>query len=128
MLETNSIIATRSRRERESITPQSISSLRQKLELSQERMANLAGVSMRTVARWENGDVEPEPLLKKRLAGLMAVVRALERVGDPSDIVGWLETPDPRFHNQPPLDLLGSAHATAELLESIRQWGKGDFS
>ena len=35
--------------------------LRQKLELSQERMGRLAGVSMRTVARWENGDVEPEP-------------------------------------------------------------------
>ena len=102
--------------------------LRQKLELSQERMGRLAGVSMRTVARWENGDVEPEPLLKKRLAGLTAVVRALESVGDPADIVGWLETPDPRFHNQPPVDLLGSSHATAELLESIKQWGKGEVS
>jgi len=128
MLETNSVTLTRPKRDRETITPRTIASLRQRLELSQERMGRLAGVSMRTVARWENGDVEPEPLLKKRLAGLTAVVRALESVGDPADIVGWLETPDPRFHNQPPVDLLGSSHATAELLESIKQWGKGDVS
>ena len=128
MLDTNSVTFTRARRDREAITPRTIASLRQKLELSQERMARLAGVSMRTVARWENGDVEPEPLLKKRLAGLTAVVRALERLGDPADIVGWLQTPDPRFHNQPPLDLLGSSHATAELLESIKHWGKGDLT
>ncbi len=128
MLETNSVTLTRGKRDREAITPRAIASLRQKLELSQERMGRLAGVSMRTVARWENGDVEPEPLLKKRLAGLSVVVRALEHMGDPADIVGWLETPDPRFHNQPPVDLLGSSHATAELLESIKQWGKGDLS
>ena len=128
MLQTNPTIATRGKREREPINPQTISSLRRKLALSQERMAILAGVSLRTVARWESGDVDPEPLLRKRLAGLIAVVRALEGVGDPGDIVGWLETPDPRFHNQPPLDLLGSTHATAELLESIREWGNGEFS
>ncbi|MPZ19160.1 MAG: hypothetical protein GEV06_14785 [Luteitalea sp.] len=74
-----------------------------------------------TVTRWENGDVEPG-------AGLSAVVRAVERVRDPEDIVGWLETPDARFHNEPPVDLLGSAHVTAELLESIEHWGKGDLS
>jgi len=128
MPETNSVTLTRSKHNREAITPRTIASLRQKLELSQERMARLAGVSMRTVARWENGDVEPEPLLKKRLAGLAAVFRALESMGDPADIVEWFETPDPRFHNQPPVDLLGSSHATAELLEAIKQWGKGDLS
>ena len=126
MIEMNSI--TLSRGKREEITPKTIASLRHKLGLSQERMGRLAGVSTRTVARWENGDVEPEPLFKKRLACLGAVVRALENVGDPTDVVDWLETPDPRFHNQPPMDLLGSTHATAELLESIGQWGKGDLS
>jgi transcriptional regulator with XRE-family HTH domain len=128
MMETNSITLARGKREREEVTPKTIASLRHKLGLSQERMGRLAGVSTRTVARWENGDVEPEPLFKKRLAGLGAVVRALEDVGDPADVVDWLETPDPRFHNQPPMDLLGSSHATAELLDSIVQWGKGDMS
>jgi transcriptional regulator with XRE-family HTH domain len=128
MMEMNSITLARGKRERQEITPKTIASLRHKLGLSQERMGRLAGVSTRTVARWENGDVEPEPLFKKRLAGLGAVVRALENVGDPADVVEWLETPDPRFHNQPPMDLLGSSHATAELLDSIEQWGTGDMS
>ena len=53
--------------------------LRQKLELSQERMGRLAGVSMRTVARWENGDVEPEPLTAGRFADAPKAYRIIER-------------------------------------------------
>ena len=79
MLETNSVTLTRSKRDRETITPRTIASLRQKLELSQERMGRLAGVSMRTVARWENGDVEPEPLTAGRFADAPKAYRIIER-------------------------------------------------
>ena len=100
--------------------------LRKKLDLSQEEMAHLMGVSMRTVARWETGGVEPEPLLQRKLCGLKLVVEALKNVGEAKDIVEWLETPEPRFHEQPPMDLLASAYGTKELLAHVASWGEGD--
>jgi DNA-binding transcriptional regulator YiaG len=41
--------------------------LREGQSLSQEALARLIGVSVRTVARWENGQCKPSPLATEKL-------------------------------------------------------------
>lgn len=41
--------------------------LREEQSLSQEALARLIGVSVRTVARWENGQSKPSPLAAEKL-------------------------------------------------------------
>jgi len=41
---------------------------RQELRLSQEGLARLVGVAVKTVIRWENGQNAPYPAQRKRLA------------------------------------------------------------
>jgi DNA-binding transcriptional regulator YiaG len=48
-------------------TGQQVKKLREGQSLSQEALARLLGVSVRTVARWENGDSKPSPLAHRRL-------------------------------------------------------------
>ena len=45
--------------------------LRAKLNLSQEHLASLLGVSFTSVNRWENGHNEPTKLVKVRLNELL---------------------------------------------------------
>lgn len=45
--------------------------LRAKLNLSQENLASLLGVSFTSVNRWENGHNEPTKLVKVRLNELL---------------------------------------------------------
>ena len=44
-----------------------IKSIRERLGLTQEQLANKLGVSWATVARWERGKGEPSPLAQKAL-------------------------------------------------------------
>lgn len=41
--------------------------LREGQSLSQEGLARLVGVSVRTIARWENGESRPSPLAYQKL-------------------------------------------------------------
>jgi len=95
------------------------------LKLSQERFARLLDVSNRTVARWEKGGGHQDPYMQKRLFRLEQVVRKIARNGEPREIVNWLEKPDVDLKGHSPLDLLGSAYATEELLDQIDEWGYG---
>ena len=45
--------------------------LRAKLNLSQQEMANLLGVSFPSISRWENGHNEPTKLAKVRIIKLL---------------------------------------------------------
>lgn len=48
-----------------------IRSLRQQLNLSQERLAARMGVSFKTVNRWENGHTTPSPMALKLIEELL---------------------------------------------------------
>lgn len=48
-----------------------IKSLREKLIISQEELANMLGVSLVSVNRWENGHHEPTIKIKRELVKLM---------------------------------------------------------
>jgi len=50
--------------------PQQLKTLRQRRAISQEELARLIGVSVRTVVRWEKGYSQPSPLALARLQAL----------------------------------------------------------
>lgn len=52
-----------------------IKDLRTKLELSQEKMAQVLGVSLLTVSRWENGKSKPSQMAIYRLKELQRAKR-----------------------------------------------------
>ena len=45
--------------------------LRSKLNISQQELANMLGVSFQSVNRWENGHFEPTKIVKVRLIKLL---------------------------------------------------------
>lgn len=51
---------------------QLVRSLRERLELSQERFAARLGVTFSSVNRWENGRAKPSPLAMKQIEELVA--------------------------------------------------------
>lgn len=104
-----------------------ILTLRNRLRLSQESFARLLDASTRTVARWERGEGRPDPYMEKKLLGVDRVTRKLEKVGESADIAAWLEKPNPDLRGYPPVDLLGSAYATEELIDRIEEWGQGAY-
>jgi len=48
-----------------------VRSLRERLELSQERLAAQLGVTFSSVNRWENGRAKPSPLAMKQIEELV---------------------------------------------------------
>lgn len=52
------------------ITPERIRKLREKLGVSQERFAELLGVNLHSVSRWESGKTSPRPEQKARIAAI----------------------------------------------------------
>lgn len=45
--------------------------LRQRLELTQQKLASRLGVSFPTINRWENGRSRPSPLARQRIEQLL---------------------------------------------------------
>jgi DNA-binding transcriptional regulator YiaG len=56
-----------------------ISTLRRRLQMTQEEFAHAIGVTVSTVNRWENGHIEPSRLARRAMEGL------LSRVGTPAE-------------------------------------------
>jgi transcriptional regulator with XRE-family HTH domain len=53
-------------------TAQLVRDLRQRLGLTQEKMAARLGVTFPTINRWENGRAKPSPLALKQIEDLLA--------------------------------------------------------
>jgi len=58
-----------------------IKQIRLRLGLSQERFAQLLGVSWHTVRRWESGTTRPLPIISRKLQELQRTAMAQRRVG-----------------------------------------------
>jgi transcriptional regulator with XRE-family HTH domain len=58
-----------------------VRSLRERLQLSQERLAGRLGVTFTSVNRWENGHAKPSPLAMKQIEELV-----IELGGDGQDL------------------------------------------
>src|SRR5207249_10106048 len=84
--------------------------LRERLSVTQERLARLLDVTSRTVARWEKDEAKPEPFLELKLKRVGLVTDKLGKSGGPEQIAAWLEKPDPSLKGYPPIDLMGSGY------------------
>jgi transcriptional regulator with XRE-family HTH domain len=88
--------------------------LRIELGLSQQQLAELLRVSVRTVSRWECGAVVPDRDLTRRMSRLRRLVdRRLAVNGDPESVIAWLTTP--QIVQCIPVDLLSSERAVQSL-------------
>lgn len=106
-------------------SPAIVSRIRTALDLSQERLAGVLGVSVRTVVRWEREGDLPPALEWERLTWITDLVALAESLTEREDVPAWFATPKQALGGRRPLDLLGSFRGLQDvrgLLESIR-WG-----
>ena len=99
--------------------------LRDALGLSQEVLAGVLGVSVRTVVRWEREGDEPPPLERERLEWVAELVDIARSIMEDEDVGPWFKTPKAALGGRRPVDLLGSLRGLQQiqrLLESTR-WG-----
>jgi transcriptional regulator with XRE-family HTH domain len=99
--------------------------LRRFLKITQEEFARLIGVSIRSVARWESGDVQPILDLRKQLDFLLAICRRLDEFIERKHIPSWLTTPNSEFLNKPPMDLVRSEYGRQVIEQELdrAEWG-----
>jgi transcriptional regulator with XRE-family HTH domain len=85
-----------------------LKNLREAFGLSQERLARLVGVSVRSVARWEAGQTVPSPLAERQLAALVRLKRELDLLMRPDSINDWMARPQSRMAGRTPRQVLMS--------------------
>lgn len=102
-----------------------IETIRKTLGLSQEALARLLGVSVRTIVRWEKEGDQPPPLEWERIDLLRELVETAMDIMDERDVENWFAKPKEFLSGQRPLDLLSSFRGILhirEVLEKVR-WG-----
>jgi putative toxin-antitoxin system antitoxin component (TIGR02293 family) len=102
-----------------------IQSIRNALMLSQEALAKILGLSVRTVVRWEKEGVEPPPLERERLDLIHEVIEIAKDIMEPEDIVSWFSKPKESLSGRRPLDLLSFLKGIQLLRETLEKtrWG-----
>ncbi len=101
-----------------------VSLTRTAVGLSQERFAGAIGVSVRTVARWEQGD-EPSALERERLEWIRDLVDIAQSIMEDEQVAAWFATPKVALDGRRPIDLFGTFRGLQQvrgLLEATR-WG-----
>lgn len=102
-----------------------IDSIRTALQLSQEALARILGLSVRTIVRWEREGEEPPPLERERLDLIYEVAEIAKDIMKPQDLPIWFSSPKEALLGRRPLDLLSSfkgIRQVHDLLEKAR-WG-----
>lgn len=87
------------------------------LDVSQARLAELAGVSARTFQRWVSATdpAGPEGEDARRLRVIARAANHLRHALTGPGVVRWFEQPNPQLDGRRPLDLLSEADAAAQL-------------
>ncbi len=80
--------------------------IRQRLDLSQERMSHLLHVSTKTLGRWEKSETLPNAEAKKHLAKPKEIAELAQMVYTPEGIKEFLSTPMKVFSGYTALDLI----------------------
>jgi transcriptional regulator with XRE-family HTH domain len=74
-----------------------IAQARDKARLTQADLAELVGVTTRTIERWEGGEVIPKPRYIGRIAAALTLDR--ERLAEQAHAERWDRRPGPRGRN-----------------------------
>jgi len=105
-----------------------IKELREKIQLSQERLARLVGTSWITISRWERKRGTPSGEAEVRLGRLAELVARVGNALPAERIYDFLETPQPEFRGHRPAELLSSAYAFQDLLSFVDSAKSGDMA
>jgi len=80
-----------------------IKKIRTSLGCSQEMLAVIIGVGVRTVTRWEHEESHPHQLVLEKIRKIEKLVQKIEEVFETKDAVEWLKTPNQSFSGRTPL-------------------------
>jgi transcriptional regulator with XRE-family HTH domain len=84
--------------------------VRDALSVSQERMARMLDVSVRTVERWERGGLPLDPAVRERVTKLREIAELGHEVYTPEGWRAFLVTPQPVFVGRTAIQLIGEGH------------------
>lgn len=102
-----------------------IRGLREALGLSQEELARLLGVSVRTVSRWESCAGRPNPLAWREIRRWQAVTERLREVFRPAAVPRWFHSPNQALGGKTPWEVACAPGGGEELLDLLGriEWG-----
>lgn len=83
-----------------------IRALRESLGATQEEFAQIVGVVVATIYRWEKGRVKPEAKMARKLGRLKEIVDLLHAGFEVEGLKLFFTTPHPRLQGDRPMDLL----------------------
>lgn len=86
--------------------PFSAREVRSGFGLSCEKFARIAGASVRALANWESGKLQPNDAARLKLVELDRLRRALEGVLESGAIPAWMNQPNTAFDGLKPLEVL----------------------
>ncbi len=99
--------------------------IRGTLMLSQEDLARVLGLSVRTVVRWEKEGAGPPPLEQERLFLIRELIEIAKDIMEPEDVASWFSKPKEALSGRRPLDLLSTfrgIQSVRGIMEKAR-WG-----
>lgn len=102
-----------------------IEHVRGALRISQETLAHLLKVSVRTIVRWEKEGDEPPLLERERIELLYEVVEIANEVMNPEDLPTWFSTPKEALSDRRPEDLFSSFRGIQQIRDMLERtrWG-----
>lgn len=101
-----------------------IRDLREKLDLTQEQLAQVLGVTARTVSRWEHGAI-PQPLARRAIQRWQKVLDRLQDVFGADDLRAWFHAPNDTLGGRTPFEAATTSDGAEVILDLIdrAEWG-----
>jgi len=100
--------------------------LRKETGCSQEQLARLIGVSVKTISRWEQEESHPSLLARQRIMEIKKVFQKADELFKPGKTRDWLNTPNEILDGRTPLEELAQGpegiRRVLNLLNKL-EWG-----
>jgi len=97
--------------------------LRERLEVSQEKLAQALGCAARSVSRWENRQSEVSCVFLRNIQRLEQVTEKLYRLFEEEEAKRWLFSPHKKFDMKRPIDVIiqGDAGRVLDILNRLEE-------
>ena len=100
--------------------------LRENVGCSQEQLAHLIGVSVKTISRWEQKESHPSLLARQRIMEIQKVLQRTKELFKPGKAGEWLNMPNEILDGRTPLEELAQGpegiRRVLNLLNKL-EWG-----